>query len=291
MSEQTGFFGRLRQGLSRSAGSLVGNLSGLFRKRRLDDAALEELEDVLIAADLGPLVAADVAGRLRETRFNREVDDVEIREALAEVVAEILAPLAEPMNIDPGHRPHVVLVVGVNGSGKTTTIGKMAKHLTDAGMTVVLAAGDTFRAAAVEQLQVWGERTGAGVVVGTVGAGPRALRVDRHPGAEHRVQPLDPRQAGVGQGTGGQPAVGDGVPSLGEGEKRGVGHGWPPAVDAALGGGPSQIGPGQSVNSLQPASDRDRLRPAPGRPYRVASSAAAGAGGAAAPRRPKEPAP
>jgi fused signal recognition particle receptor len=178
MSEQTGFFGRLRQGLSRSAGSLVGNLSGLFRKRRLDDAALEELEDVLIAADLGPLVAADVAGRLRETRFNREVDDVEIREALAEVVAEILAPLAEPMNIDPGHRPHVVLVVGVNGSGKTTTIGKMAKHLTDAGMTVVLAAGDTFRAAAIEQLQIWGERTGAEVVAGTVGADPAALAYD-----------------------------------------------------------------------------------------------------------------
>ena len=161
MSEKPGFLARLKAGLSRTAGSLSQNITGLFGKRRLDSAALEELEELLITADLGPAVAAKVSGRLSETRFDKEVTDDEIRGALAEVVEETLAPVARPLNIDPDNRPHVVLVVGVNGTGKTTTIGKMAAHLQAGGQRVMLAAADTFRAAAIEQLEVWGQRSGA----------------------------------------------------------------------------------------------------------------------------------
>jgi len=175
MSEKPGFLGRLRRGLSRSAGALSDGLTGWVRKRKLDAAALEELEDVLVSADLGPAVAAQVVGNLSDSKFDKEVTDLEIREALAEVVGGILAPVAEPLNIDPAHRPHVILVVGVNGTGKTTTIGKMAKQLTAVGKSVVLAAGDTFRAAAIEQLEVWGERSGARVVRRDVGADPAAV--------------------------------------------------------------------------------------------------------------------
>ena len=176
MSERkAGFFSRLRQGLSRSAGQLTGNITGLFTKRKLDEAALEELEELLIAADLGPAVAARVTANLAATRFNKEVTDEEIRAALAETVGVILAPVAEPMQVDPGHRPHVVLVVGVNGSGKTTTIGKIANQMQRSGKRVMLAAADTFRAAAIEQLEVWGERTGTPVVRRDVGADPAAV--------------------------------------------------------------------------------------------------------------------
>jgi fused signal recognition particle receptor len=171
----SGWLGRLKAGLGRSAGSLGQGLTTLFRKRRLDQAALDDLEDLLITADLGPTVAAEVTARLAADKFDTEVTDFEIREALAGVVAKILEPVAQPLNIDPANRPHVVLVVGVNGTGKTTTIGKMAGHLAAAGQKVVLAAGDTFRAAAIEQLQVWGERTGATVVARAVGSDAAAV--------------------------------------------------------------------------------------------------------------------
>jgi len=173
-----GWFGRLKEGLSRSAGSLVSSIKATFTKRRLDRQALEELEEVLIAADLGPVVAAEVTARLAASKFDKEVDDTEVREALAEVVSEVLAPLARPLNIDPANRPHVILVVGVNGTGKTTTIGKIAKNLQEAGQKVVLAAGDTFRAAAIEQLQIWGQRAGVEVVAKAVGADPAAVAFD-----------------------------------------------------------------------------------------------------------------
>ena len=166
---------RLKAGLGRSAGSLGRNLSGLFARRRLDEAALAELEDLLIAADLGPAVAAEVAGRLRREKFAREVTDAEVREALAAAGAERLRPVAAPLAIDPANRPHVILVVGVNGTGKTTTIGKMARHLVQAGRRVVLAAGDTFRAAAIEQLEIWGQRAGAEVVARGVGSDAAAV--------------------------------------------------------------------------------------------------------------------
>jgi len=169
-----GVFSRLKEGLNRSTQKLSEGL-GALGKRRLDDAALDELEDALISADLGTEVARRVIDSFRRTRFGREVTDEEIRQALAEEIATILEPVARPLVLDPAHKPHVVMVVGVNGTGKTTTIGKLAQSFRDAGKRVVLAAGDTFRAAAVEQLQIWGERVGAPVVAGGPGADAAAL--------------------------------------------------------------------------------------------------------------------
>jgi len=167
-------YSRLREGLNRSTRKLSEGL-GSLGKRRLDDAALDELEDALISADLGTEVARRVIDSFRRSRFGREVTDEEIRQALAEEIATILAPIAQPLVLDPAHRPHVVLVVGVNGTGKTTTIGKLAQSFRDAGKRVVLVAGDTFRAAAVEQLQIWGERVGAPVIAGGPGADAAGL--------------------------------------------------------------------------------------------------------------------
>ncbi len=175
--EKKGWFSRLKAGLSRSAGQLGGNITAVFKKRRLDDEALEELEELLIQADLGVAVAGRVTQRLAKEKFDKDVTDAEIRAALAEEVTEILGPLARPLEIGEA-RPHVVLVVGVNGTGKTTTIGKLAEKFRHAGHKVVLAAGDTFRAAAIEQLQIWGERTGAAVVSSKVGADAAGLAFD-----------------------------------------------------------------------------------------------------------------
>jgi fused signal recognition particle receptor len=159
-----GIFSRLKDGLSRSTQKLTDGIASVIRKRRLDDAALEELEELLISADLGTTVAARIIDSFRRTRFGKEVGEQEIRDALAEEIAAVLRPVARPLEIDPAKKPHVVLVVGVNGTGKTTTIGKLAQQYREQGLRPVLAAGDTFRAAAVEQLQIWGERTGAPVV-------------------------------------------------------------------------------------------------------------------------------
>jgi fused signal recognition particle receptor len=172
---KTGLFSRLKAGLSRTAGNFGAGLTAVFTKRKLDAAALEELEDLLIAADLGPAVAARVSGKLAADRFDKEISEDEIKDALADVVTEILAPVAKPLTIDAANRPHVILVVGVNGTGKTTTIGKIAHNLAAEGKTVVLAAADTFRAAAIEQLEIWGNRTGAEVVRRDVGADPAAV--------------------------------------------------------------------------------------------------------------------
>jgi fused signal recognition particle receptor len=169
-----GVFSRLREGLNRSTQKLSEGLGNLG-KRRLDDAALDELEDALISADLGTEVARRVIESFRRTRFGREVTDEEIRQALAEEIAAILEPVAQSLVLDPAHKPHVVLVVGVNGTGKTTTIGKLAQSFRDSGKRVVLVAGDTFRAAAVEQLQIWGERVGAPVIAGGQGADAAGL--------------------------------------------------------------------------------------------------------------------
>jgi fused signal recognition particle receptor len=174
MSEGS-WFSRMRSGLSRSSGRLTDSIGSIFTKRKLDDAALEELEEALIAGDLGVTTAARLTADLSRKRFDKEVTDEEVREDLAESVAEILEPLAIPLEIDPSRRPHVVLMMGVNGTGKTTTIGKLAKLHSDAGLKVVLAAGDTFRAAAIEQLQIWGERTGCTVVAGKQGADAAGL--------------------------------------------------------------------------------------------------------------------
>ena len=162
----SGFFSRLKEGLSRSTQKLSSSITAVFTKRKLDEAALDELEELLIAADLGPAAAGRVIDAFRRTRFGTDVTDEEIKIALAEEITAILAPVAHPLEIDASHAPHVVLVVGVNGTGKTTTIGKFAQFYRDQGLRPMLVAGDTFRAAAVEQLQIWGERTGAPVVSG-----------------------------------------------------------------------------------------------------------------------------
>lgn len=156
-----GWFARLKSGLSRSAARLGEGVSALFTRRRLDEAALEELEETLIAADLGVAAARRIVEGFRATRFGREVTDAEVKAALADEIAAILGPVARPLEIIPGRAPHVVLVVGVNGTGKTTTIAKLGQLYRDQGLRVGFVAGDTFRAAAVEQLQVWADRTGA----------------------------------------------------------------------------------------------------------------------------------
>jgi fused signal recognition particle receptor len=174
----SGFFQKLKSGLSRSAEKLGSGIAAAFTKRKLDDAALEELEDMLIGADLGTAVAARVIAEFRRTRFGKEVTDTEIRETLAADIAEILAPVAVPLTPDVGKKPFVILMTGVNGAGKTTTIGKLASLYREQGLSVMLAAGDTFRAAAVEQLQIWGQRTGAEVVSAPANTDPASLAHD-----------------------------------------------------------------------------------------------------------------
>ncbi|MDA8253078.1 MAG: signal recognition particle-docking protein FtsY [Rhodospirillales bacterium] len=173
-----GFLSRLKQGLARSSARITESIGAVFVRRKLDDAALADLEDALVAADLGTQVAARVIAAFRRTRFGREVTDEEVREALAGEIADILRPVAKPLELDRTLRPHVVLVVGVNGTGKTTTIGKMALAYRAQGLRPVLVAGDTFRAAAVEQLQIWGERTGAPVIAGPANTDAAGLAFD-----------------------------------------------------------------------------------------------------------------
>jgi fused signal recognition particle receptor len=173
-----GLFSRLKEGLSRSTQKLSGGITSVFVKRRLDNEALEELEELLIASDLGTDAATRVITAFRRSRFGKEVTDPEVKMALAEEIAAILEPVATPLDLDTTLRPHVILVVGVNGTGKTTTIGKLAASFRSNGKKVVIAAGDTFRAAAVEQLQVWGERTGALVVAGGTNADAAGLAYD-----------------------------------------------------------------------------------------------------------------
>ncbi|MBV8458577.1 MAG: signal recognition particle-docking protein FtsY [Acetobacteraceae bacterium] len=173
-----GLFSRLKEGLSRSTQKLGGGITDVFRKRRLDEEALEELEELLISADLGTEAARRVIDSFRRTRFGREVTEEEVREALAEEIAGVLEPVARPLEIDPELKPHVVLVVGVNGTGKTTTIAKLAQQYREQGLRPMLVAGDTFRAAAVEQLQIWGQRTGVPVVAGPPNADAAGLAFD-----------------------------------------------------------------------------------------------------------------
>jgi len=173
-----GWFQRLKAGLSRTSNKLTDGIAGIFTKRRLDDDALEELEELLIAADLGVATAGRLTARLGKDKFDKEVSPEEVRQGLADHIAEILAPVTQPLTIEPGHKPHVVLVVGVNGSGKTTTIGKLAQLYSRQGLSVLLAAGDTFRAAAIEQLKIWGERNGCPVVAKETGADSAGLVFD-----------------------------------------------------------------------------------------------------------------
>src|SRR5208337_319389 len=173
-----GWFQRLRQGLTKTSSRLTEGITGVFVKRKLDDETLEELEDLLIQADLGIDVASRVTDALRKSRYNSDITSEEVRDILAQEVEKVLAPVAEPLEIDSARKPHVVLVVGVNGTGKTTTIGKYANQFTRQGLRVMLAAGDTFRAAAIEQLKIWGERTGSEVVASEAGADAASLAFD-----------------------------------------------------------------------------------------------------------------
>ena len=166
---------RLRHGLGRSSAKIAGDIAGLLTKRRLDAATLAQLEEILIAADLGPAVAGRLVRALAKTRLDKDLTDAEVRGALAEEIARVLEPAAKPLVPDPARKPHVVLVCGVNGSGKTTTIGKLAKQMKADGRAVMVAAGDTFRAAAIEQLQIWGERADVPVIASAAGADAAAL--------------------------------------------------------------------------------------------------------------------
>jgi fused signal recognition particle receptor len=158
---KTGWFARLKAGLSRSTAKLTDSVVSLLHKRRLDDEALEELEETLITADLGVAASRRIVEGFRRTRFGKEVSDEEVKAALADEIAAILEPVAQPLEIEPARAPHLVLVVGVNGTGKTTTIAKLGRHYAEQGLKIGFVAGDTFRAAAVEQLQVWAGRTEA----------------------------------------------------------------------------------------------------------------------------------
>ncbi len=173
--EKKSWFGKLRDGLKRSSSAISSGITDIFTKRKLDDDVIEELEELLISGDLGVTTAARIAANIAKTRYDKEIAPEEIRAALADEVAAILDPVAIPFTLDESRKPHVALIVGVNGSGKTTTIGKFAKQYRAAGKKVVLAAGDTFRAAAVEQLQVWGQRTGCDVVTTKVGGDAAGL--------------------------------------------------------------------------------------------------------------------
>ena len=180
MSEEqrSGWLLRLKKGLSRTSAKLVDPISTAFTKRRLDEQALEELEELLIAADLGVSLASSLTVQFSHTRFNKEVDADEVRSALAQEIEKLLEPVAKPFSVNPELKPHVVLVCGVNGSGKTTSIGKLATHLKAQGSSVMMAAADTFRAAATEQLQIWGERTGSPVITAAPGADAAGLAYD-----------------------------------------------------------------------------------------------------------------
>ena len=173
--QKKGWLSRLRDGLSKSTKRVTESITGLFTRKKLDRETLNELEDALIQADLGVAVAARLVEKLGKERFGKEVTDEEVRVAFADDIAEILQPVAVPLAIDMARKPHVVLVVGVNGSGKTTTIAKLASFYKSEGRTVMLAAGDTFRAAAVEQLKVWGERAGVPVISKDTGADAAGL--------------------------------------------------------------------------------------------------------------------
>ncbi len=168
------WFQRLASGLRRSSDQLGNGIAGVFTKRKLDRETLDDLEDILIAADLGIETATRITETLAADKFDKEISPEEVRAALSEEVEKVLSPVARPLDVT-GTKPFIILMVGVNGSGKTTTIGKLTEKFRAEGKSVLLAAGDTFRAAAIEQLQVWGTRTGADVVTKPPGSDASGL--------------------------------------------------------------------------------------------------------------------
>jgi fused signal recognition particle receptor len=169
---------RLREGLSRSSSAIGTGITDIFTKRRLDQDTLDELEDVLVQADLGVDVSTRIVEAVGKGRYGKDIAPEEVKAILASEVEKTLVPVAKPLLVDAAAKPFVILMVGVNGSGKTTTIGKLTAKLRAEGRTVMLAAGDTFRAAAIEQLRVWGERTGAPVAARPQGSDASGLAFD-----------------------------------------------------------------------------------------------------------------
>ena len=166
---------RLSAGLKRTSSSIGGAVAALVTKRKLDRAMLEDIEDVLLRADLGTEVAARIAEAVGKGRYDKDVSAEDVTNIVGAEVEKVLAPVAKPLEIDTSHKPFVILVVGVNGSGKTTTIGKLTAKLTAEGRKVMLAAGDTFRAAAIEQLKVWGDRNKVPVIAKAQGSDSASL--------------------------------------------------------------------------------------------------------------------
>lgn len=169
---------RLFGGFRKTSERLSENLTQAVSTARLDDATLDDVEDALITSDLGPAVAARIRQRLSDKRFGLEISERELKEAVAEEIAEILRPVAKPLEVTAFPRPQVMLVIGVNGSGKTTTIAKMAHWLQEDDYSVMLAAGDTFRAAAIGQLATWAERVGVPIIRGPEGGDPASIVFD-----------------------------------------------------------------------------------------------------------------
>ena len=173
-----GWFQRLKSGLGKTSSKLTTGITDLISKRKLDAATLDDLEDLLIQSDLGIATTGRITDAIAKGRFEKGISAGDVRTVLATEVERVLAPVAKPLIIDPLKKPHVILMVGVNGTGKTTTIGKLAAKLKAEGKSVMLAAGDTFRAAAIDQLKVWGERTGCPVVARGVGEDASGLAYD-----------------------------------------------------------------------------------------------------------------
>ncbi|QEE08315.1 signal recognition particle-docking protein FtsY [Bartonella kosoyi] len=176
--KKTAWFGRLKKGLALSSQRLSGSISDLFVKRKLDEETLQELEDILIQADLGVETATRITNTLASSRYEKDLSPDDIHMIVADEIKKVLEPVAIPLELDLSHKPHVILLVGVNGTGKTTTIGKLAAKLTEGGLKVMLAAGDTFRAAAIEQLHIWGKRTDSPVISTKLGADAASLAFD-----------------------------------------------------------------------------------------------------------------
>ena len=177
---KVGWFKRLTKGLARSSSALTENITSVFTKKKLDEDTLQELEDILIQADLGVETAMNITDTLASQRMGKDVTDEEVRQIMADEIEKVLEPVAQPLELDLDHQPHVILVVGVNGSGKTTTIGKISQKLYNAGFSTLLVAGDTFRAAAVEQLHIWGDRTQAPVMSRPNGSDAAGLAFDAY---------------------------------------------------------------------------------------------------------------
>lgn len=175
---KTSWYQRLKSGLTKTSVKLSEGITGLFTKKKLDAATLDELEDLLIQSDLGVETSMRITEAISKGRYDKGLSPEDVKAVLATEVERVLAPVAKPLVVDPVRKPHVILVVGVNGTGKTTTIGKLAEQFRGQGKSVMMAAGDTFRAAAIEQLKVWGERTGAPVVARAVGSDSSGLAFD-----------------------------------------------------------------------------------------------------------------